>query len=140
MLKSFLIAMLLFLASCANNQPKNEVIETGPHETATNQAQLQLNNGHKWKLDASTRQNMNDIKAYISQASVANREPSGAVLQKYSDKLIKECRMTWPDHKALHTWLTSFLQHVQAMKNNQDAEAASHALNEDVKTFDTYFE
>jgi hypothetical protein len=65
---------------------------------------------------------------------------SGAELQKHADKLIKECRMTGPDHDALHAWLGPFLQHVQALKTNRDTESASHALNEDMKVFDTYFE
>ena len=48
--------------------------------------------------------------------------------------------MTGPDHDALHAWLGPFLQHVQALKNNRDAESASHAINEDVKAFDAHFE
>lgn len=48
--------------------------------------------------------------------------------------------MKGADHDALHVWLGPFLQHVQALKNNQDAESASHALNEDVKAFDAHFE
>jgi hypothetical protein len=140
MFKPFLIAVLLIMASCSNNQPKSETEETQMHVTETNQTQLQLNNGQKWKLDEATRQNMKEIKAYISQASHASGGLSGDELQKQADKLIKDCRMTGPDHDALHAWLGTFLQHVQALKTNRDAESASHALNEDVNIFDTYFE
>ena len=140
MLRSILVSLMLFIASCSNNQLKSETKETQPLVAETNQAKLQLNNGEKWKLDEATRQNMKEIKAYISQASHANGVLSGEELQKYADKLIKECHMSGPDHDALHVWLGSFLQHVQALKNNRDAESASHALHEDVKEFDTYFE
>lgn len=139
MLKPILVSLMLFTASCSNNQVKSETKEP-QHVTKTEQAKLQLNNGAKWKLDEATRQNMKEIKAYISQSSHANGVLSGEELQKYADKLIKECRMSGPDHDALHIWLGSFLQHVQALKNNVDAETASHSLNEDVKEFDTYFE
>ena len=140
MLKPFLVSLMLFTVSCTDNQVKSETKETQPHVTETNQAKLELNNGEKWKLDEATRQNMIEIKTYISQASHANGVLSGEELQKYADKLIKECRMSGPDHDALHVWLGSFLQHVQALKNNRDAESASHALHEDVKEFDTNFE
>jgi hypothetical protein len=140
MLKPILVTMMIFMASCSDNQPKSETIEKPSHETTTKQVSLQLNNGQKWKLDAATRKKMNDIKTYISQASHSNEVLNGDELQKHADILIKECRMSGPDHDALHAWLTPFLQHVQAVKNNRDAESATHAVNEDVKTFDTYFE
>lgn len=83
MYKILLIATLLFIAGCANNQSKTETQATDPHPTVnTQQANLQLNNGQKWKLDDATRQNMNDIKAYIAQATHANGELSGQELQK----------------------------------------------------------
>ena len=139
MLKPILIALMLFAAGCSNKQLKSETKETQPHVTEINQTKLELNNGEKWKLDEATRQNMKEIKTYISQASHTN-VLSGEELQIYADKLIKECRMSGPDHDALHVWLGSFLQHVQAIKSNRNAESASHALNEDVKVFDIYFE
>ena len=140
MVKPILVSLMLFTVSCSNNQLKSETEETQPHVRETSQAKLELNNGEKWKLDEATRQNMKEIKAYISQASHANGVLSGEELQKYADKLIKECRMSGPDHDALHVWLGSFLQNLRALKNNRDAESASHALHEDVKEFDTYFE
>ena len=48
--------------------------------------------------------------------------------------------MSGPGHDALHVWLNTFLQHSQAIKDNRNVEEASHALNEDVKQFDSYFE
>ena len=140
MLKPILIALLFFPASCSNNPAKSDTKETQPHATETNQTQLQLNNGQKWKLDEATRQNMKEMKGYISQASHSSGVLSGDELQKHADKLIKECRMSGPDHDALHAWLVPFLQHVQALKSNRDAESATHAVNEDVKAFDIYFE
>lgn len=140
MLKLITASLLLFTVSCSNNQPKSETPETEPHAIETNQTKLELNNGQKWKLDDATRRNVNEIKTYIAQATHANGELSGEELQRKADKLIKECRMSGPDHDAIHVWLGPFLQHVQALKTNRDAESASHALNEDIKTFDTYFE
>ena len=140
MLKTILVSLMLFTASCLNSESKSETKETQPQVIETNQAKLQLNNGEKWKLDEATRQNMKEIKVYISQASHTKGVLTGEQLQKYADKLIKECRMSGPDHDALHVWLGTFLQHVQALKDNIGAESASHALIEDVKEFDTYFE
>ena len=139
MLKPILVSLMLFTASCSNNQSRSETQEAQPHNTETKNAKLQLNNGQKWKLDEATRKNMKEIKTYLSQASHAG-VLSAEELQKYSDKLIKECRMSGPGHDALHVWLGTFLQNVQALKDNRDAESASHALNENVKEFDSYFE
>lgn len=140
MFKPILLALMLITAGCSNNKSESKTKETQPQVTETNQTQLQLNNGQKWQLDEATRQNMKEMKAYISQATHATGGLSGDVLQKHADKLINECRMSGPDHDALHAWLVPFLQHVQALKNNSNAESASHAVNEDVKAFDTYFE
>ena len=140
MFKPILIVLLHITASCSNNQVNSETKEAQPHATETSQAKLQLNNGKKWKLDEATRQNMKEMKAYIAQTSDASGGMRGDELQKHADKLIKECRMSGPDHDALHAWLGPFLQHVQALKSNRDAESAAHAINEDVKEFDTYFE
>ena len=139
MLKPILITLIFFTASCSNNQPESETKEMQPPVTEVNQSKLQLNNGEKWKLDEATRQNMEEIKAYISQAThtkVLNADK----LQKDADNLIKESRMSGPGYDALQIWLGSFSQHLQAIKNNRDAESASHALTEDVKVFYTYFE
>lgn len=140
MLKPILVLLVLFAAGCANNQSKSETKDMQTPVTETNQVQLQLNNGQKWQLDEATRQHMKDIKAYVAQATHANGELNGAELQKYADRLIKDCRMSGPARNALDDWMRPFLQHVDALKNNRDAESASHALNEDVKVFDTYFE
>ena len=139
MLKPILIALMFFTASCSNNQPKEVTKETQPPVTETNQSKLQLNNGEKWKMDEATRQNMEEINAYISQAThtkVLNVDK----LQNDADNLIKESGMSGPGYNALQTWLGTFSQHLQAIKNNRDAESASHALTEDVKVFYTYFE
>ena len=140
MLKSILVSLIFFAVSCSNNQAKTETQETPPHATETNQAKLQLNNGKKWQLDDATRQNMKQIKTYVTQTPHANGEPSGEKLQQYADQLIKDCRMSGPDHDALHVWLGTFLQHVQALKDNRGTESASHAVTNDVNEFDTYFE
>ena len=141
MFKPILPLLMLFMAGCANDQSKSESSVIDRHATERSQpATLQLNNGQKWKLDAATRQHMKEIKTHITQASHAGGVLSGEELQKHADNLIKDCRMTGPDHDALHRWLGPFLQHVQALKDNRDAESASHALNDDVKVFDTYFE
>lgn len=141
MFKPILAALLFFMAGCANNPSENDTKAVDAHATVTTpQTTLQLNNGQKWKLDEATRRNIKPIKEHIAQASHASGALSGEELQIHADKLIKECRMTGSDHDALHTWLASFLQHVQALKNNQDAESASHALNEDMKSFDAHFE
>ena len=112
MFKPILLALMLITAGCSNNKSESKIKEMQPQVTETNQTQLQLNNGQKWQLDEATRQNMKEMKAYISQATHATGGLSGDVLQK----------------------------HVQALKNNSNAESASHAVNEDVKAFDTYFE
>ncbi|NTS39820.1 hypothetical protein HRG84_02795 [Flavisolibacter sp. BT320] len=141
MLKTILPLLVLLLAGCANDPATSEHSTAGHPATVSAQpATLQLNNGQKWKLDAATRQHMSEIKAHITQASHAGGVLSGKELQKHADNLIKDCRMKGPDHDALHRWLAPFLEHVQALRENRDAEAASHALNDDVKTFDTYFE
>ena len=139
MLKPILIALMFFTFSCSNNQPESETKEIQPPVTEMNQSKLQLNNGEKWKLDEATRQNMEEIKAYISQAT-HTQLLNADKLQKDADNLIKESRMSGPGNDALQIWLGSFSQHLQAIKNNRDAESASHALTEDVKVFYSYFE
>ena len=104
MLKPILIALMFFTFSCSNNQPESEKKETQPPVTEMNPSKLQLNNGEKWKMDEATRQNMEEIKTYISQAT-HTKLLNVDKLQKDADNLIKERRMSGPGLDALPGWL-----------------------------------
>ena len=151
----FLTALVLFLAYCTGESHKAEQAHKHPASTTTSgptnaayvakESKLTLNNGQKWKLDEPTRKNMGEIKGIVDKA-VAQQAPDysqvATDLQASTDKLIGECRMSGPDHDALHVWLEDYIPALKELHatNGSIQKTAFHAIHAQVGQFDKYFE
>lgn len=151
----FLTALVLFLSYCTGDNHKADqahkhgggTTTSGPDNAAyvTKESKLTLNNGQKWKLDEPTRKNMGEIKSIVDKA-VAQPVPDynavAADLQASTDKLIGECRMSGPDHDALHLWLEDYLPALKELHatNKPMQKTAFHTIHSQVTQFDKYFE
>jgi hypothetical protein len=117
------------------------------HDSATVNAttDLQLNNGAKWKADEVTRKNVAAMVHVINDSDHFAKENKGEFvkqLQSRIDTLVAQCKMTGPDHDALHVWLEKVLQDLKEVKDKEDNEYAKAyaALKNDVESFYTFFE
>jgi hypothetical protein len=122
---------------------KNEL-----HEGALSE-KLVLNNGRKWKVDASTDNNVKHLQDILKEFGTRNAQPLPAYkklqedLERGINKMITECKMTGPDHEALHKWLEPLIAKVGHLKEVQTAaEAASafKAINNQADIYNQYFE
>ena len=151
MKKPLMILMLtgLLWACNSNSSPDREtVVEPNDHAHA-NETVLALNNGQKWKADTPTNENVDAIRS-IAQSfavkphtAITDYQALGSGLQKGLDKMIQECKMSGPDHDALHQWLEPILKDVNELKKAESiasAEKIFHAINERLDMYAQYFE
>jgi hypothetical protein len=142
--------ILLFLTSlsflaCVNTTTQEQKESTEEHENASASAsELQLNNGAKWKADSITLVNVSAVNQLVSDSNYRdekNRVEFSGQLQSRLDTLVKQCKMTGPDHDALHAWLKSVLHDVKELKEDGDKYDKKYAeLQKDVQNFYDYFE
>lgn len=151
----FLTALVLFLSYCsgeshkADQAHKHSTVTTtsGPSDAADveKSSKLTLNNGQKWKLDEPTRKNIGEIKSIVDKAA-AQQAPDykqvAADLQASTNQLISQCRMSGPDHDALHVWLEGYMPALKELHstNKPIQTTAFHTIHSEVALFDKYFE
>jgi hypothetical protein len=140
MTKYILTAAILFFISCANNTnagKENDHVE-GTEEAK--KTELELNNGRKWKLDETTRQNIAPIRSLLNDTAAKDLQNLARELQQQTDKLVSECKMKGEDHEALHHWLETWLTDLGSLKSGKDMQKAFLSLRSDIGKFDAYFE
>jgi len=124
----FLSMALLFACNQSSNKTKSENHAAEEHAIAD--TQLTLNNGNKWKADTITNNNVADIKMLADNfkikpfPSIADYQLAGSDLNNSVNKMIRECRMSGPDHDALHKWLEPLLVGTNQLKNATDTSVA----------------
>ena len=127
----FLIASLIISNACKDKHAEHTV------------PPLMLNKGKKWKLDDSTRANFAAIRLEIEKAMPGkNYETLFLTIQSKADKMIRDCKMSGPDHDMLHTWLETFLASLKKLKSSSTKmqEEGFIELKESVEIFPKYFE
>jgi hypothetical protein len=137
----------LFSIACSGNVSQKKGTQKGGHEAHTakpeSPAKLQLNNGVKWKTDEATRTNVAAMATLINNnsSSEKNKEQFINQLQARVDTLVQQCKMTGPEHDALHLWLEQVLNDIKAIKEGTgDYQNSYAALKKDVESFYLYFE
>ncbi len=108
-----------------------------------------LNDGAKWKADASTNENVANLKSIINNFKT-NADPAvedyHAFQASFTDglsKMVKECKMQGADHDALHVWLEPLMKDNKEMKDLDSKESLATSLttiNERVNIYPQYFE
>lgn len=119
------------------------------HEHGTASHELTLNEGKKWQADDATVSHVNGMKLVTERfhsrqdQSLEAYVATGNELSDSIQQLVSECRMSGPDHDALHLWLEPFMKTVAELKKAQSADAAQTSLadiEQRLSVFDTYFE
>lgn len=108
-------------------QPARVVFEDG----------LALNDGQKWQLDESTRALLARMAASFPSADLLSQNPeqlrqAGADLRPAITALLRDCKMTGPDHEQLLVFLNGYIPAVEALAEwgrPIDAEEVRHYLS-----------
>lgn len=118
-------------------------------ETTLSTGVPELNDGAKWKADASTNENVANLKSIIDRFKT-NEDPAvedyHAFQASFTDgisKMVKECKMQGADHDALHVWLEPMMKDNKEMKDLDSKEslaASFNTLNQRVDIYPQYFE
>jgi hypothetical protein len=137
-----------FLFACNQNAHQedahtHEAIDT-VHSTA-----LTLNNGAKWKADSITNHNVVNLKTIADNfrikpfPTVGEYQLLSTDLSNGLNTMIQQCKMTGPDHEALHHWLEPILNENKELKNVQDTAAGRsifRSIDKKIDSYKTYFE
>jgi hypothetical protein len=140
----FLFLSAAFLFACNQSSDKKKVDEHADHSHAETTA-LTLNNGAKWKADSITNNNVVGLKTIadnfrIKPFPTANDyQVFGADLSNGLNKMIQECKMSGPDHEALHHWLEPVLSETNQLKNVTDTAVAAKTFKSIDKRIDDYY-
>lgn len=148
-MKNIIMILLIgFLAGCAtgsevkeeSSDSKTEVTNIEKEEST--HGELQLNNGSKWKLDASTRLNIAELRETLGYPVNKDYAKLAASVREKTSKLVRECRMQGPDHDALHLWLENFLKDLKDLEDEKGKKQAESIddLRADLVEFDSFFE
>ena len=139
----FVIISVALLSACNQSSDKGEHKENANTGEETITA-LTLDNGAKWQADSSTNQHVADLHAITNMFKV-QANPSieeyhilGNDLGNSLNKMIQDCKMTGPDHEALHKWLEPVLKESNHLKNSTDTTTARTTFNSVDKQLDDY--
>ena len=143
MKKAFLLLSFpLLLFACTSTSNKTEEHAEHKHGEMTGVA---LNNGAKWKADSITNNNVLDIKTITDNfrikpfPSANDYQILGSDLKNGLDKMINECKMSGPDHEALHQWLNPVLKNVNELKTVSDTTKGRSVFKSIDKELDDYY-
>lgn len=151
------ITTLFFLAigifQACNTSEKKEVkvqTEESMNNNAVSETEpvngLALNNGAKWKADASTNKNVSALSSIVSAAqpvTLDDYKNTGKTLQGGIDVMISECKMQGPDHDALHHWLEPLMEENKKLENSSSIEQGKESfdfVNNQISIYPQYFE
>lgn len=143
----FLILACCFLTACnSGTSTSHEEAHQHHDEVAT---ELTLNNGQKWKSDAATDMNVASLKnrtdtfATNSAPVISTYQALGNDLGEGLNKMIRECKMSGPDHDALHLWLEPVIKESNQLKTVADTAQARQLFNsvkERIEAYQKFFE
>lgn len=148
-IKQLLIAASSLLwMSCGNNAPSTPAVsnETEHHDHA-DRSSIELDNGHKWKVDAPMMEYIRIMEKEVHTSNLTAQKDYPAlakILETQVDNLTSNCTMTGKSHDELHKWLLPFIDMVKAFDevSGNPAEAEKHLKEIDASfdMFNLYFE
>ena len=149
-MKKILFALFCsaFLFACNQNSHQKESHTHEANENVQTTA-LALNNGAKWKADSITNHNVANLKTIADNfrikpfPTVGEYQLLSVDLSNGLNTMIQQCKMTGPDHEALHHWLEPILNDTKELKNVKDTAAGRsifRSLDKKIDSYKTYFE
>jgi len=139
------VALLSACNQSSNKAESNEHVSHDQDQTT----ELSLNNGAKWQADSVTTNNV----AYLKKIADNFRTKPHHLVNDYKalstdlnnalNKMIQQCKMTGPDHEALHHWLEPILEETNELKNITDTTIAGSifkSIDTRLDIYNNYFE
>ena len=140
-----LIMCVALLSACNQSSDKVEPKEKANQVQATG---LSLNNGSKWQADSTTSRHVVDLRTIADMFKIQPNPSTneyqilGNDLGNSLNKMIQDCKMTGPDHDALHQWMEPILNESNQLKSITDtttARATFNLIDKQLDDYHTYF-
>ncbi len=128
-------AIILIFAGCREHHDSHHAHPDNHIET--DELQLTLNDGQRWKMDDHTRAMFKAMTERIEAGGDINVVGKG--LKSDLDKLIQGCTMTGEAHNQLHAFLIPFIPAVQEFSANASVESLQE-VEELLQEYPKYFE
>lgn len=150
----FLVPVFILFACNNTGSTGDKITESAQKEAHAEEEHaestkiLSLNNGEKWQSDESTRNHAMKLSTIFnafanrSRAGIADYQSLATEAQTELNGLIKDCKMSGPDHDALHLWLEPILNSTAELKginSMEEAELVVAAITVDINNFSNYF-
>lgn len=148
MKKYLLILSGILIFACNQSSNKTNTDEKAIHKVDTSN-ELTLNNGAKWKADSITNQNVINLKTIADNfrikpfPSANDYQILSGDLSNALSQMIQQCKMSGPDHDALHHWLEPILEENKQLKNisdTTDAKKVFKSIDTRIDDYHNYFE
>ena len=146
-MEKLLIILSIIAISCSNPEGQQETSGHEHHDMGKPEhaPSMQLNNGAKWKTDEATRKNVKVLIEILNDSNNSHLNSRTELVQKMQagiDSLVRQCRMSGPDHDALHVWLNQVQQDLKKIKEYKDDNYKTlyATLKKDVERFSLFFE
>jgi hypothetical protein len=96
----------------------------------------------KYTLDDATRTNIWQLKAILHDNwRLQDMDKVATDVERKTNELLSECRMSGPGHEALHKWLESFLVDLRKLKDkNADRTKSYISMQKKLEDFDLHFD
>jgi hypothetical protein len=139
--------LTVLLIACNNPVSHKDEINKEKHDShaVSSTKEWQVNNGARHKADDPTRKNVAAMVQTINDPDNLGKENSAKLtkqLQGRIDTLVQQCKMSGPEHDALHAWLEKVLEDLKEIKEKEGDEYQKSyaALKKDVESFYNFFE
>jgi len=143
-----IILLFVFAAGffACNQKPVTlEVAEQHVHQESS----ISLDKGSKWQAGTETNENvaylklLTDVFSKNAKPTVEDYHSLASDLTAGINKMMQECKMTGPDHEALHQWLEPVIKTSDVLKTASDGVEARKEfifLNDELNSYNKYFE
>ena len=137
------VALIAFAATSCNNRHSHSGHDN--HEHHAKSKQLALNDGRKWNVDDPTNAYVRKMQGIVERFDSRGSSDYNMLadsLRVQTTGMVVDCKMTGPDHDALHLWLEPVLNDVQTLAGKDEAEAKKSYdhVKSSLVEYDTYFE
>ena len=122
------------------------------HAHTPKEAQIQLNNGKKWKIPKNMIQHIRDMEKEVldfesrtksyETINLAEYQVLGNILNTKIQLLTASCTMSGQAHDELHKWLVPYIQLAESLletKNTEEAKKIYPKIKHAFEVFHQYF-
>jgi hypothetical protein len=138
-----IIIAIVFFSACSNEKQEKSTKTEEVHKTQN--INVDMVNGQKWKVDFGTDKGVRNMKKLMgninSSSKLSDYRKLGTDLQNELRNIFQSCKMTGEAHNQLHNYLRPILAFIKELNENDLGECKSTAasLKAHLDNYELYF-